>query len=106
MLDQDPIGLLGHLLTVVVHASKLKGEKGWIKQAHKGTSSTLEVAQRFAPHNPSVDQADEPPHSPRVTVAVAALAACPWGHPWDASILTRCEESIELIGSPPAPECG
>lgn len=69
-------------------------------------SNTMKVAQCFAPHNPSVDQVDESPRTPRATVAVAALAACPWGNPWDASIPTWCEESIELIGSPPAPECG
>ncbi|KRX34056.1 hypothetical protein T05_12692 [Trichinella murrelli] len=60
----------------------------------------------FAQHNPSVDQADESLQPPWATMAVAALAACPWRNPWDALILTWCEEPIELAGSPPAPECG
>ena len=66
----------------------------------------MKVAERFAQHIPSVDQADESPHSPRATVAVAALAACLWGDPQDALTWTWREESIELVGSPPAPECG
>lgn len=69
-------------------------------------SITMEVAECFDQHNPSVDQADESPCTPRATVTVAALAACPWCAPWDALIQTWCEESIELVSSPPAPECG
>ena len=33
-------------------------------------STTMKVAQRFAPHDPGVDQADESPRSPRVTGVV------------------------------------
>ena len=66
----------------------------------------MKVAGRFAQHFPRVDQADESLQTPQATVAVAALAACPWGNPWDALIQTWCEESIELVSNPPAPECG
>lgn len=66
----------------------------------------MKVAECFAQHTPGVDQVDESPHSPRATVAVAALAACLWGNPQDALIQTWCEESIELVSNPPAPECG